>query len=89
LAKLSSETKFTVEHLLYLMTTKNSNPNAILIAFRLQPVGYEESMWDQLPIISLNATEFVSVIRFSVENLLNSGCHIADNLTALKKYFFC
>ncbi len=30
----------------------------------------------QLPIISLNTVKFDSVIRFSVENLSNSGCHV-------------
>ena len=39
---------------------------------------------DQLPIIFLTAAKFAAVIRFSVENLLNSGCHVPDNLIVSK-----
>ena len=42
-------------------------------------------MLDQLPIISINTAKFESVIRFSVENLLNSGCHVFRQLDGFEK----
>ncbi|MEK6193345.1 MAG: hypothetical protein N2F24_03830, partial [Deltaproteobacteria bacterium] len=57
----------------------------LLLDFSL--LAYDENMKDQLPIISLYSAKFASVIRFFVENLLNSGCHVQDNLTAVKKIF--
>lgn len=42
------------------------------------------SVW-QITIQKLNTAKFDSVVRFSLENLLNSGCHVFRRLAYLKK----
>jgi len=44
-------------------------------------------MWGKLPIISVKTAKFDSPIRFSAENLLNSGCHFYKQFGCAIKYF--
>ena len=40
---------------------------------------YHENRWHQLPVMALHAATFHIVVRFSVENSLNRGCHVPEN----------